>query len=54
MTYFCEAAVGGKPGRLIVQTGPECPYRVGDAVQLVSRGRAVALEGSEARAPQPA
>ena len=54
MTYFCEAAVGGKPGRLIVQTGPECPYRVGDAVQLVSRGRAVALEGSEARPLQPA
>ncbi len=35
----------GKPMRLTVQTGPECPYRVGDTVFLVAKGRAVPLEG---------
>ncbi len=35
----------GKLARLTVQTGPECPYRVGDTVFLVAKGRAVPLEG---------
>jgi len=46
LTYSCETeSEPGKTARVTVQTGPGCPYGVGDAVFLVPRGLAVPLEG---------
>ena len=46
LTYSCEAETEpGKVSRFTVQTGPECPHRVGDTVFLTPRGLAVPLEG---------
>ena len=45
LTYTCQL-LQGDTLRLVVQTGPECPVRVGDTVPLAVHGAAVPLEAS--------
>ncbi len=48
LTYSCQTLPppGQAPQRFTVQTGPECPVRVGDVLKLYSRGPGVPLEAS--------
>ncbi len=53
LTYSCETETEpGKPARVTVQTGPGCPYGVGDTVFLAPRGLAVPLEGPAHHEPK--
>lgn len=49
LTYTCQL-LQGEGLRLMVQTGPECPVRVGDTVPLAVQGTAVPLAASPAMA----
>lgn len=46
LTYTCRGLQGEARPLFIVQTGPNCPVRVGDETFLLSTGPAVPLSGS--------